>query len=77
MPNKYPDGWREIVSIGDSVEGTNFIPFKVPYRGPWTLSTLKRRKPEVKFIIDMCAGLFNFNQTGLNRPVKTGLNRLI
>ena len=54
MPKTYPDGWREIVSIGDSVEGTNFIPFKVPYRGPWTLWTLKRRKPEVKFIIDMC-----------------------
>ena len=46
-------GWREMKSVGETVEGTDFVPCKVPIRGDWTLWHLTNRRPDVKFIIDM------------------------
>ena len=59
MPSKNwpPKGWREMKSVGEIVEGTNFVPCKAPINiskcAEWTLSRLKQRRPDVKFIIDM------------------------
>ena len=55
MPSKknFPKGWREMKSVGETVEGTDFVPCKVPIRGDWTLWHLTNRRPDVKFIIDM------------------------
>ena len=42
-------------SVGNTVEGTIFVPCKVPISrsGIWTVNALKNRRPDVKFIIDM------------------------
>ena len=53
MPKNYPKGWREMKKVGETVEGTNFVPCKAPIRGDWSLWTLMARRPDVKFIIDM------------------------
>ena len=41
-------------SVGNTVEGTIFVPCKVPIsRKIWSVNALKNRRPDVKFIIDM------------------------
>ena len=58
MPNNrsFPPGWNRVEPpIGEVVEGTRFIAFKVPIerRVEWNLRTVKRNRPEIKCIIDM------------------------
>lgn len=50
-----PDRWDKYSNIGEVVEGTRFIAFKVPLskNEHWNLKELKRIVPDLKVIIDL------------------------
>ena len=50
-----PKGWNNFSKVGEVIEGTKFIAFKVPLSGnaTWNLSTLKRNVPDLTDIIDL------------------------
>ena len=53
--HKIPNRWEAYSNVGSVVEGTQFIPFKVPlsFRLEWNLEGLTQAVPSLSYVVDI------------------------